>query len=681
MNRFYFSLYFLLLPLIGLSQEESEACLPPSKKVLKLIDAGNNAKDASSAVTNFKAAIEMDESNAMAYYEYAVYAYTKGVEYYDTYPNPAKGDKSFQTAETLFQQTLDACPDYHANCFYFLGVINYKQDDMATAVDWFKKFKAFRHSDVSRYSEDHSKMLSDVENVISKYEKEQSVKENAVPFHPVIVKNVSTSDQEYFPMISPDNELIFYTRKLDARNYGDLRSNIVEQLTVSKRPDMHSDFDGGTKLPDPFNNGSVQSYGATTLAVDNKEMILCACKQETVYGQPYMNCDLYRTTYVLEEVAGKKKYKWAPLENMGPKINTPDGWEGQPSLSSDGQTLFYTVNRPTSRNNDIYIVERNEDGTWGDPRPFDEINTDGKDKSPFLHQDSETLYFVSQVTEDRPGVGGLDIYYIRKEGDKWTEPKNIGFPINSEADELGLFVSIDGTLAYFSSYVKGVWNIYSFELYQEARPQKVALLKGELKDDNGQPVKDAKIEIAYEGNDEVTEIKVNGDDGKYAAIVKTKDKQDVMVTVKKEGHAFDTKLIAKEELDKKDVVIRGKDLEVKELKVGSAYTINDILYGTNSYVLSDRSKFILKGFARFLKENPSISVSIQGHTDDVGDDNENLLLSDKRAHGVKDYLVSLGIEENRLKAKGYGETVPKVPNTSSSNRAKNRRTDFIIDGM
>ena len=151
----------------------------------------------------------------------------------------------------------------------------------------------------------------------------------------------------------------------------------------------------------------------------------------------------------------------------------------------------------------------------------------------------------------------------------------------------------------------------------------VTILKGELKDESGQPVSDATIEIAYEGSDEVTEVKVNGDDGKYAAIVKTDTKQDVMVTVKKEGHAFDSKVIAKEEFKKDEVKIEGKNLEVRELKVGEAYTINDILYATNSYVLNARSKFILKGFARFLKENPTITVMIQGHTDDVGDDNRN----------------------------------------------------------
>jgi outer membrane protein OmpA-like peptidoglycan-associated protein len=179
----------------------------------------------------------------------------------------------------------------------------------------------------------------------------------------------------------------------------------------------------------------------------------------------------------------------------------------------------------------------------------------------------------------------------------------------------------------------------------------------------------------------MTGVDSNGKDGKYAAVVKLDTKQDDMVTVQKEGHAFDSKLITKEEIKKEEVVIRNKDLSVKPLKVGEAYTINDILYATNSAELNDKSKFILQGFARFLNANPTIQVAIQGHTDDQGDDALNLTLSESRAKGVKDYLISQGITEDRLSAKGYGETKPKVANTSDTNRAKNRRTDFVIEKL
>ena len=549
------------------------------------------------------------------------------------------------------------------------------------AIKYFKLFKSFKHSEVNRYPSDYDKKVKDVNSVLTELEAEQDLLTNQVPFEPSLVRNVSSKNDEYFPMISPDNELMFYTRKVDDRALGDLVSNWQEKFTFSQRPDIKSQFTNGEFLKPPFNTGEFSNYGSATLSVDNKEMIICACKKEVVYGRDYLNCDLYSTTYE-RSGAGGNDFMWTPLKNLGPNINTQDGWEAQPSMSADGNTLYYTAARPTTRDNDIFVSLRQPNGSWGKARPFDEINTAGKDKSPFLHQDSETLYFVSSCTDERKGVGGLDIFYIREEdGGKWSKPKNIGYPINSKEDELGLFVSTDGKIAYFSSRVGGDWNIYSFELYEEARPKAVAILKGELKDEQGQPIKDAKIEIAYEGSKEVTEIKVNGDDGKYAAVVKLDKKQDVMVTVKKEGHAFDSKLVTKEEFTPEQVTIKGKDLEVKELKVGEAYTINDILYSTNSAELSKRSKFILDGFARFLKENPTIKVAIHGHTDDVGDDNKNLVLSEERAVGVKDYLISQGIKSDRLSAKGYGETQPKLPNTSESNRAKNRRTDFVIDKL
>ena len=105
------------------------------------------------------------------------------------------------------------------------------------------------------------------------------------------------------------------------------------------------------------------------------------------------------------------------------------------------------------------------------------------------------------------------------------------------------------------------------------------------------------------------------------------------------------------------------------------------MYATNSYELSSDSKFILDQFVTFLNENPTVEVTIQGHTDDKGDAAENLTLSKNRAKGVLDYLVSKGISASRLKSEGYGETRPKFKNDSEANRAKNRRTDFKITSV
>jgi outer membrane protein OmpA-like peptidoglycan-associated protein len=122
-------------------------------------------------------------------------------------------------------------------------------------------------------------------------------------------------------------------------------------------------------------------------------------------------------------------------------------------------------------------------------------------------------------------------------------------------------------------------------------------------------------------------------------------------------------------------------MEIRKIEVGKPYTINDILYQTASADLSKQSKFILRQFSRFLEENPTITIAIQGHTDNEGNADNNLALSQRRAEGVRDYLISLGIEANRLEAKGFGQTQPKVPNSSAENKAKNRRTDFVIQNL
>ncbi len=753
---------FLAIPTFLSAQVEDEACLPPNKKVQKKLDEAKASTDVLAAFTAFNEAINLNPDNATPYWEFALFAYNQGLQNFEKYPTPQAGNNSFLKAEKLFKQTLDHCSDFRADCFYYLGVINYSQSEMEEAISWFKKFKNYKHTDLDRFPADFDKKVQDIEEVIKEYEEEQAFLAFKVPYDPQMVPNVSSKvAPEYFPMISPDNELMFFTRKILADSLSTLK-RYEEQFSFATRPNIATPFDAGQPFSAPFNTGEFQSYGAATMSVDNKEMIICACKNEIQRnGSTYLNCDLYITEYERSGEGGND-FTWKPLENMGPGINTSNGWEGQPTLSADGNTLYFTAMRPTTRDNDIFVVYRGKDGKWGDAMPFDEINTDGKDKSPFLHQDSETLYFVSSSSEERRGAGGLDIFYTRKENGKWSKPKNIGIPINSPDDELGIFVSTNGELAYFSSRKGGDWNIYAFELYEEARPSAVTIMKGTLKDEKGNPIKDASIEVAYE-NGEKSSVKVNGDDGKYAVVVKNPTKQDVMVTVKKEGYAFDSKLITKEEFQEQaktapkdnslgtnsnqlavnskslsikpessttstttkpisnstsskegtnnnsnnvDVTssktnpkvsnIRKKpealasntpvsmpkiNLEVKEIKVGVPYTINDILFETNSSELSNRSKFILRQFSEFLKENPSAKILIQGHTDDKGDAEQNMILSQQRAEAVKQYLIQLNISADRLSAKGYGMTMPKVANSSESNRARNRRTDFVIESL
>jgi tetratricopeptide (TPR) repeat protein len=157
MQRLTLSFLMLLFSFFSFSQEEDESCANPPKKVMKLIEIAKNATDPQLAVTKFNEAIDLAPENSLAYYEFGMYAFNQGLKLYEKFPNPAQGDKSFLKAEQLFAQALGYCNDFHANCFYYLGVINYSQKEMDEAIKHFKSFVAFTHKDVNRYSEEHDK--------------------------------------------------------------------------------------------------------------------------------------------------------------------------------------------------------------------------------------------------------------------------------------------------------------------------------------------------------------------------------------------------------------------------------------------------------------------------------------------------------------------------------------------
>jgi len=670
----YLSIFLNFFPLYS----QNDPCLTSDKKLIKLLANAMREETFEAKTAKFAEAMQKFPDNAETYYLYAKLCSNEASFLMRDEKTLSKGEGLQKKAIPFYQNAVKKCPNFHADCYYIVGATLLQNGDLKNAIPYFQKFVDFPQDDFSKLPEDYPQKKKEIESILEDVAFEKNMKENPVPFVPKKVQMVSSKLDEYFPMISPDNDLLFFTRKIDRKNLGDISSNIREEFTISSRTEAKGLFKSGDPLPKPFNDGTFFNYGTATLSVDNKEMIICACKVEKVYNQDYLNCDLYTTTYKRTGKGGND-FEWTTLVNMGPAINTKDGWEAQPSLSADGSLLFFTSLRKGSRSDDIFISEKQKDGTWSKAKPFDLINTDGKDKSPFFHQDGETLYFVSNSTKKRKGLGGLDIFYIRKEGEKWTEPKNIGYPINSTEDELGLFVSTNGKEAYYSSMKEGDWDIYSFDLYEDARPQEVVILKGELVDEQGKPIQGAEVEISYNDTGEKTQFKVNGDDGKYAAVVKVSQKQDITVSINKEGYAYNAKVIEKETLAKTNgLAIKTGKLKIDTVEVGKAFSIDDIVFDSDSYLLTTKSKYILNGFSTYLLKNSHLKLAINGHTDDLGDDEKNLQLSQNRSDAVKNYLIEKGIAAERLKAKGFGESKSKFPNTTDENRAKNRRTEFEV---
>lgn len=684
--------YFILVIIVLFISNSaiSQNCELNNKKAKKQYDK---------AVTLLKSRLKNDKLKGIKqmhdivkdYPDYYIASFTLGYIYKEkteeAYRNISKTNslKPMQKYQGLsaryFMMSSEVCQeyrDYSAN--YELGAILYEHNEFEKALKYLDPFY--------KNGQKHKEYDLGV-NMYERCEAYVDLISNPIDYNPEQVEGVSTYNNEYLPLISPDGEYIFYTRRVEKQASDEFSSKSVEEFTYSKRvnsmDEVNPEFSEGITMPAPFNKG--QNQGAISISIDNKYLYITICntaRKRTSSGT-FKNCDIF--------VSHNNGGEWTAPKNLGPNINGLYSWESQPSISADGKTLFFASMRATNIgvdiqdvatfNVDIYSSTKDEVGNWQPAVNLGEsINTIGDDKSPFMHSDSQTLYYA---TNGRFGVGGFDIYYSKKINDStWSQPKNIGYPINSENDEVGLIVSTNGEKAYFSSNKLGkgnVYNVYSFDLYEDARPKRVFFAKGTALDENDNVIKGATIEIKSTISDIVTEAVVDSSTGDYAiAVALESEDEELLMTVKKEDFAF-TSVYLKPKEQQLLTVPKNINFKMKKVEIGKKVEINNIYFATSSAIFDKASMFVLNNFMEYLQDNPKLKIRIEGHTDNVGDAKENQVLSEKRAKAVRDYLILMGVDISTIVAyKGYGQTKPIASNKTEEGRAKNRRTEFVIVG-
>lgn len=590
--------------------------------------------------------------------------------------NPQNRRGSVRSAEQSFLEVERICPQADVKCYFYLGEIYYGREEWKKAAEYYDKFLTSDMEGQKRVSD------NDFEHADKMYKQasfNHKIFSNEVPFDPKPVNGLSTPLDEYLAVLSPDHEWMFFTRKTKVKqmkNAWDSGNSYEEQFMRASRKTQNI-FEPGDPMPHPFNQRL--NEGGATITIDNNDLFLTICQN----AGRYYNCDICHSHFDGE--------KWSEIENLGENVNNDDTWESMPTITSDGNKIYFVSDRPGGFGGyDIYFITKNEDGTWSKAtNAGPSVNTAGDESSPFIHTDSETLYFSSrdrydegngQLFAGHKGLGGFDIFYIRL-GQDWTEPKNLGYPINTEDDELGFFVSTDGTKGYFATNKysnQGDYNIFYFDLYEEARPEKVLFLKGTLKDEeNDQPIENARIELKNVKSKEVTVIEVDQSTGDYVAALPFKS--DYVMTVKSDRHVYQSRYIStKKPTYMKPVEV---DIEMKPFKVGKAYELNDIYFDTDSDNLTEESRVVLQDFVEFLQNNNNVNISIHGYTDNVGGEAYNLRLSTQRAKSVYNALIKYGIDASRLNYKGFGEANPVADNATEEGRAKNRRTEFEITSL
>ena len=651
------------------------------KKAIKFVEMGMAAThniDPSTGLPDYKTgiywidkAIERDPLFTDAYLVKAEYCIESGQS---------------QKAIDAYKKALEINPNISTTGYiYFdLCLLEWSEGLYADALAHAQKYKTFAAA--------NPEMLIEADWVILNCTFAVDAIKHPLPFSPVNVgSGVNTADPEYFPTLTVDQKQLLYTRRT-----GDIRSGQVqEDFFVST--DLNGYWNTGEPMPKnintPFNEG------APTFAPDGRTLIFVGCAVDRVgYGEGrrgYGSCDLFITQ--------KIGNTWMDPINLPGGVNSQH-WETQPSLSADGKTLYFIrgpirgTGARNQRNGDIMVSKLLDDGSWSVAVALpNNINTPKAECSVLIHPDGQTLYFASN---GHVGMGGFDLYMSQLQPDgTWGDPKNLGYPINTQADDHSLLVFADGKLAVFASDRPGGMgelDLYEFEMPEELRPTRTIYMTGTVFDVKTNVKLGAEFSlIDLQTGQEVIYSYSDSKNGSF--LVTLPINKDYGLFVNKEGY-FPYSINFNLTVPENSTEPYHQDVPLIPKTSKDAIRLENVFFDLDSYNLRPESYVELDKLADYLKANPTMKIELQGHTDSQGDNAHNLELSKNRAKAVMDYLITKGIAKERLTSNGFGETQPdsiivgsttqvlteeyinslKTDKEKRDAHQKNRRTVYVV---
>ena len=478
-------------------------------------------------------------------------------------------------------------------------------------------------------------------------------KTKAVVMPKVLPSSVNRYLTQYFPTITIDNNTLIFTKRAGASGSYD------EDLVVSYREaDVWSPATLLSK-----NIYSEFNEGAASISADGRTLIFTMCDKGRTFG----SCDLFFS----------RKYGevWSNPENLGEVVNSKN-WDSQPSLGADGNTLYFSSDRPGGLGRRDIWYTRREDSTWAQPKNMGVIiNTAKDDVTPFIHTNGENLIFASN---GRVGFGGYDLFMSEQKESKWQAPNNLGNSVNNNLDQLSFIISADGSMAYFSQEFKKAdgklrsqivqWPIANDSLVKNTS----SYIFGRVTDAVSQEALKAKIELFDIFTNELKYSTYSDSiSGEYFFALNEGLSYGVYARAKGyffEDFRFDIQNSSSGQPDTLDIIL-------SPLEVGASMILENIYFELASYELTPNSQSELEIVAGFLVEN-QVNIQIEGHTDQTGDPQYNQVLSEQRAKAVYDFLIESGIPSDQLKFIGLGSTRPVELDLTLSDQ--NRRIEFRI---
>ncbi|MBJ6144660.1 OmpA family protein [Hymenobacter sp. BT559] len=471
---------------------------------------------------------------------------------------------------------------------------------------------------------------------------------------------------QYFPVLTADNRFLVFTVRRNPEKQG--QEN--EDLLISA-VDANGKF-GAPQSISPVIN-SPENEGAATISGDGKTLVFTSCGRAGGLG----NCDLY--------ISHRRGNQWTAPRNLGVLVNSK-AWDSQPSLSADGRTLYFSSNRGGGVGGyDIYVTTIGADGNWGAARNLGApINTTRDDLAPFIHASGTTLYYS---TNGRVGLGSSDIFraYLDEKG-QWSEPLNVGYPLNTFANEASLFISSDNKRAYYTRTERPQSGdapglppailLYGSEVPASARARETSTYtQGRVFDAVTKKPIEAVVQLFDLNTNALTQqVYSDGETGEYTAVLN--EGRAYAMYAAAPGYLLKSLSFDYSNQQKFDPLTL--DIYLDPAKSGRSAVLNNLFFDSNKATLKPRSRTELSRLVEFLRQDPSLRVEVAGYTDNVGTPAANLSLSQRRAQAVLDYLTSQGVPASRLRAKGYGETRPLAANDTETHRAQNRRIELRI---
>jgi len=588
---------------------------------------------------------------ALGYFEKAIKADSIFIDAYMAMGETHTGLNDHFKAIGAFQNALKLDTVYAPVAFFRMAMLQMFLDQNDEAVKNFESYLRSKSTNVENRA---------VATRLLKHARFRSwAVKNPVPFNPVSLgEGVNTTAGEYFPSLTADGETLIFTRR-ENDNEDFYRSTLKDSIWQKAEP-----LEG---VNTPLNEG------AQAISPDGSIVLFTACFREGDGSQG--SCDIYWSQ--------EKSTGWTTPSPFSASINSKS-WDSQPTISADGKTIIFCSRRPGGRGaEDLWITNRQADGKWGKAENLGPaINSGGQEQTPYLHPDGQTLYFCS---DSLPGMGGTDLFVARRQPDgSWGTPENLGYPINTKGNEIALTISLDGKTAYYATNGKETksLDLYSFELPIHARPQPVTFVRARTTDAVTGKMISARMEVIDLATGQVYATANTRKDG--TALVCLPAGRNYALNVNRKDYLFHSEnfnLGLDHNIDKPykiNIALQPLTMSEGSGNIGKAVVLRNVFFSTGSAELLPESGTELKRLAELLKDNPSVKVQVNGHTDNVGDDAANLKLSDNRARAVYDFLISQGVETARLRSKGFGENKPIESNDTAEGRAKNRRTEFEL---